>query len=141
MYNQNMNSILNQHVSLFIIRIYSGLFMLLFHGLPKLQNYSAISNRFADPFGLGPAFSLALVIFAEFFCALLILLGVAVRTAVIPLIITMLVAVFIIHGDDPMGKKELAISYLFCYLALFFGGGGNISVNIRKWLPKHWLFN
>ena len=136
-----MSSFLTTHMSLLLIRIYSGLFMFLFHGLPKLQNFSYLSHRFADPLGIGSTASLGLVVFAEVFCALLIVFGVAVRTAVIPLIITMLVAVFIIHGDDPMSKKELAISYLFCYLALFFGGGGNISVNIRKWLPKHWLFN
>ena len=136
-----MKSYLTQHFAFLFIRIYSGLFMLLFHGLPKLQNFALISNRFADPLGLGSTTSLVLVIFAEVFCALLVLFGIAVRASAIPLIITMLVAVFIIHGDDPMSKKELAISYLFCYLALFFGGGGNISVNIRKWLPKYWLFD
>ena len=119
--------------------------MLLYHGLPKLENFDRLSSRFSDPLHLGSPLSLSLVIFAEVFCSILVIFGIAIRFALIPLIITMLVAVFIIHIDDPMSRKELALAYLFYYLALFFGGSGIYTINLRRFLPNHpfinWIFD
>lgn len=64
---------------------------------------------FADPFGLGPAPSLALAVFAEVFCSILIMLGIFTRLSVIPLIITMLVAWLMVHISDPFGDQELPV--------------------------------
>ena len=41
----------------------------------------------------------------------------------------MLVAIFIIHGDDPWKKQEFATLYLIPYIALAFSGGGRYSVD------------
>ena len=96
-------------VALLILRLQLGILMLT-HGFPKLMNYSERMDKFADPFGLGPAASLALVIFAEFFCSILLIVGFKVRLAVIPLIITMLVAANIAwtpclsEDPDQLGK-------------------------------------
>ena len=46
----------------------------------------------------------------------LLIIGLFTRQAVIPLIITMLVAIFVIHGDDPFKDKEMAILYLIPYI-------------------------
>lgn len=73
---------------------------------------------------------MALVVFAEMFCSLAIILGFAVRLAAIPLIITMLVAAFIIHGDDPWQKKEFALLYLTPFLVLVFSGAGRYSLDM-----------
>lgn len=135
----------NLNLSLLIIRIFSGGFMLIYHGIPKLENFSRLSTRFADPLGISSPASLSLVIFAEVVCCICLIFGIAVRLVVIPLIITMLVAVFIIHADDPMSRKELAIAYLFNYLALFVGGSGRYSIMFKSFLPNHpfvnWAFD
>jgi putative oxidoreductase len=47
----------------------------------------------------------------------------------IPLAITMIVAAFIVHADDPFGKKELALLYLSGCLTLIFTGAGKFSVD------------
>jgi len=83
---------------------------------------------FADPIGIGAEASLVLTVFAEAICAALILIGYKVRWAAIPLFITMLVAAFIVHGGDPMKKKELAIIYALIYAAIFFLGSGKYAV-------------
>jgi putative oxidoreductase len=85
--------------------------------------------RFADPFGLGVTLSLFLVVFAEFFCSILIGFGIGTRLATLPLIITMFVAAFIAHGPDPFGKKELALLYLVIYIFLLVAGSGKYSVD------------
>ncbi len=113
----------------FVIRITLGATMLLGHGLPKLQKFSEIAGQFPDPIGFGSPFALGLTVFAEFFCSGLLILGIATRLAAIPLAITMGVAAFLIHAEDPFAKKELALLYLNGYLALIFWGSGRWSVD------------
>lgn len=119
-------------------RLYFGGFMAIAHGFPKLINYSAMSQQFPDPLGVGSAISLALVIFAELVCSLLVVVGFFTRLACIPLIITMFIAVFVIHGSDPFSVKELALLYLLGFTGIFIFGPGSLSLS--KKLPiQYWL--
>lgn len=113
--------------ALLLLRLQAGLLMLT-HGYPKLVNFSDRMDKFADPFGLGSPTSLALVVFAEFFCSILVILGFKVRLAVIPLMITMLVVIFHAHWDDPFGRKELPLMFLGIYIALLLLGAGKYSM-------------
>lgn len=116
-------------LGILIIRISVAIFMLV-HGLPKLGRFFTDEEiKFANPIGLGVIPSLMLVVFAEVFCSLLIFIGLATRLAVIPLIITMLVIIFIVHGDDGFGKQELPYHYLVAYILLFITGSGRYSVD------------
>ena len=102
-------------LSLLLVRLAAGGFMFT-HGFGKLQKLVNGNFEFGDPIGLGPEISLGLTVFAEILCAFLVLVGLFTRLAVIPLIITMLVAVFIVHADHDFGKKELGLFYLINYL-------------------------
>jgi putative oxidoreductase len=101
---------------------------MLTHGIPKLMNFSERMSTFPDPIGLGSPFALSLTVFSEVLCAGLLLLGIKTRYVAIPLAITMFVAAFVIHADDPFQKKELALMYLSAYLVLFFTGGGKLQL-------------
>lgn len=119
-------------LGLLLLRVATGL-LLLTHGWPKLMGFSARMNTFADPYGLGSAPSLALAVFAEFFCSVFLIMGLFTRWALIPLVITMLTIVFVVHGSDPFGKKELALLYLVPFLTLSFTGPGKFSLDgLRK---------
>ena len=112
-----------------ILRVSIAAFMLT-HGLGKLNLlFSGNEIQFADPFGLGATFSLALTVFAEVVCSILIGLGIATRLASIPLIVTMLVATFVMHGADPFAKKEFALLYLLIYLVVLVVGGRKFSLD------------
>ena len=117
------------------LRISLAATMLFVHGLPKLQNFSSIAGQFPDPIGLGSSLSLGLVVFAEFFCSLLILLGIGTRLAAIPVITTMAVAFFIFHSTDPFAVKELAFIFLLGFTAIFITGTGQYPV-LKNVLPK-----
>ena len=124
----NMNNAFYKNLSLLILRLVFGGLMLL-HGLPKFLKLINGDTSFADPFGMGAFPSLLLTVFAEFFCAIFVMVGFKTRWTVIPLIITMLTAAFIIHGSDPLKEKEMALLYLGGYLPLLFLGGGKFSVD------------
>ena len=99
------------------------------HGYAKLINASALFSKFPNPLGIGSELSLVLVIFAEFFCSLFLIFGIFTRLATIPLIITMLVAIFLIHINDPWNKIEFPLLYLFAYISIFFFGAGKYSLD------------
>lgn len=111
-----------------VLRVGLGLGMLLGHGWPKLMTFSERAGKFADPLGLGSPLSLALIVFAEVFCAGLVVLGVFTRLASIPILFGMAVVVFVINHGDVFGKGELAAVYAIGFLVLLIGGGGNLSL-------------
>lgn len=116
-------------LGLLLLRFTAGGLMLT-HGIPKLiKLFDSNPIVFGDPVGLGPEVSLVLAVFAEVLCAVLILLGWATRLATIPLIVTMFIAFFIVHGSDPFQSKELSLFYLLVYLVLLLTGGGNYSID------------
>jgi putative oxidoreductase len=110
------------------LRVGLGLGMILGHGLPKLMSFSERASGFSDPLGVGSPLSLALVVFAEVFCAGLVVLGVFTRLAAIPVIFAMGVVVFAVQHGDVLGKGELAAVYAVGFIALLIGGGGNFSL-------------
>ncbi|WP_162418999.1 DoxX family protein [Cyclobacterium roseum] len=115
-------------LAIFFLRVGTSL-MLLTHGWAKITNFSERLNNFADPIGLGPAVSLQLVIFAEFFCTIFLMLGFMSRVFLIPLIINMAVIVFVVHGDDPFNRQELSLMYLLVFVVLLFTGPGKLSLD------------
>lgn len=127
-------SYLPQHLNivLLITRLAAGSFMLT-HGIPKLMKFFSTGDiTFSDPLGVGTIPSLMMAIFSEVFCSIFVILGLGTRIAVIPLIITMLVAVFLVHANDPFGKKELGLMYLTIYMLLIVAGSGKYSID--QWL-------
>lgn len=123
-------------LGLLLLRVCSGGFMLIFHGWAKLTNFNSMIGSFPDPIGLGSGLSLGLATFAEFFCSLLVLLGIFPRFAAIPPVITMLVAGLIVHASDPWSRKELPFLYLGLFLAVICLGGGKFSVFKAKSIPS-----
>ena len=113
-------------ISLLIIRILVGTLMIN-HGYPKFLKVMQGNLEFADPIGMGPEISLILAAFAEFICSILIILGLTTRFALIPLIVTMGVAFFVVLGGEPFGAKELPFVYMIIYIALLISGPGKFS--------------
>ena len=103
--------------------------MMLTHGFPKLMSYSERADSFPDPLGVGSPVSMALTVFAEFFCALALGLGIGTRVFAIPLSITMFVAAFVVHAGDPFKERELALMYLVCFIYFAVTGGGKYSLD------------
>ena len=116
-------------LGLMLLRVGAGMLLFWGHGLRKLLHFTERAPSFADPIGVGPTVSLALVVFAEVFCALFVALGLATRWAAIPPVVFFLVAFFIHHADDPFRQKELALVFLVPFLALIFTGAGRFSLD------------
>ncbi len=114
-------------MALLILRIvFAG--MLVTHGWGKLTNFEATAQGFAQ---MGGAPAAALVVFAEFFCALGVFVGLLYRLALIPIIINMFIAFFIAHGAKLVGEHngEMAFLYLGVFVALLLTGPGKYALD------------
>lgn len=133
-------------IGLLIMRLGFGGYLLT-HGVGKLEMLmNGQFEQFGDPIGLGNQLSLILVTFAEFLCAILVMIGLATRFASIPVVITMAVAAFVVHGSDPWtmteaanlfmsgqseswASKEPALLFLVPFLGFIFTGAGRFSLD------------
>ena len=120
-------------LALLILRVGVSVLMLV-HGWAKLQRALSGDLGFADPIGMGETTSLFATIFAEFFCSILLILGFLTRPALLFLIFTMCVIVFVVHAGE-YDKQEHALLYLIPYVAIFILGPGRYSMDYR-WLNK-----
>lgn len=116
-------------LALLVLRLFFGITMAFAHGLGKIQNFDKYAEKFFDPIGVGPAAALGLAIFAEVFCSLGLVVGLFTRLTVIPLIVTMIVAAFLVHANDAFKVKELALVYLAVYVVLLLAGAGRFSID------------
>ncbi|HEY0057999.1 MAG TPA: DoxX family protein [Flavisolibacter sp.] len=116
-------------IATLLLRVGAGALMLVNHGLDKLMHFAEKSGRFADPFGIGSTTSLSLTVFAEFFCAAFIILGLFTRLAAVPLVIAMSVALFYAHKGQFFGDGESAALFLTAFLAILLLGPGKASLD------------
>jgi putative oxidoreductase len=116
------------NAGMLLLRLGLGILMMA-HGYQKLTHFAEMQPKFMNFLGMGSSMSLALLVFAEFFCSLFLILGLFTRLAAIPLIIATCVMVFKAHNSDVFGDGETASLYLTGYLVLLFVGPGRISVD------------
>ncbi len=118
------------HLGLLLLRLGFG-GMMLTHGIPKFLNLIQGNMDFGDPIGIGSTLSLILTVIGEFVCPLLVIIGFRTRLTAIPTVITMMVAAFVVHADDPFGTKEKALMYACAFLVMVLAGAGKYSVDRR----------
>lgn len=111
-----------------VLRVVLGI-LLASHGYSKLISFSTLRYKFMNFVHMGPTVSLSLVIFAELFCSVFLILGLFTRFAVIPIIIAMGVVVFVATHGEILGRGETGAIYLAASVTILFCGPGKISVD------------
>lgn len=130
---------INLSFGILLIRVVIGVLMA-FYGYEKLIHFDemAASDFWAKNvsfLGMTGKVPLALTIFAEFFCSLLLIVGLLTRLALIPLLICMgyIVAIVgqfsIVEAGDNGSNLNSAFVYFITYLGLFFTGSGKYSLD------------
>ena len=117
-------------VGLLLFRLCLGGLMIANHGWIKIVNFEVLKTQFLNFLGLGSQISLILAITAEILCSILLIFGIYTRVVLIPLIITMLVAVGT-HGWQMFGEAEMGFLYLRGFVFLFIVGPGDNSIDAR----------
>lgn len=116
------------NTAILFLRLGVGILMMM-HGYDKLIHFSAMKDQFMNFLGMGSTVSLAMVVFAEFFCSLFLIIGLFTRLAAIPLVISCCVALFKAHNAEVFDSGEKITLFLVGFLVLLFVGAGKVSVD------------
>jgi putative oxidoreductase len=114
--------------AILVLRVVFGV-LIMAHGYDKLIHFGDKQHTFMNFLGIGATLSLALVIFAEFFCGLFVVLGLFTRLSCLPIIITLVVAVWKAHHGAVFGDGQPATLFLTAFVVLLFVGPGRVSVD------------
>ena len=121
-------------LGLLLLRVTFGLYMALGHGWGKItggpEQWAGLGGTM-EIFGLGfaPTFWGFMAAFAEFACALLVVLGLLTRPAALLLVVNMAVAATAHVTGAIDGGPEMALLYAFVFLSLILIGPGKYSVD------------
>lgn len=118
----------SSNLAAFILRVGFGALMIPYHGYVKLVEFNERKDQFVDFLGLGGTVSLSLAVFAEFFCSILLVLGLFTRLAILPLLATTLV-IFSVHNWELFGQYELGTAFFIAYLSILALGPGRYSLD------------
>lgn len=116
------------NLGMLILRVVLGL-LIASHGYAKLVKFSSLRYKFMNFMHLGSTTSLSLVIFAEFFCSIFLILGLFTRFASVFIIIVMSVVVFVASHGDIFNQGERGAIYLAAAIMILLCGPGKISVD------------
>ena len=137
---------INADLGLLLIRLIIGALMACY-GYQKLVHFQEMASsdfwaKDVSFLGMHGAFPLALTVFAELFCSLLLIVGLFTRLSLIPLLICMAYIFLVIFPGSMVSNGENGVEfnntfvYFTIYLALFFTGPGKYSLDY-KFLKKH----
>jgi putative oxidoreductase len=116
------------NIAVLIIRVTFGSMLLINHGIDKLRHFAEKQNSFPDPVHLGHLPSLMLVLFAEVFCTVFIILGLFTRIMAIPVVINFAVIVFLVNKGYA-GPAETGVLYLAGFFSILLMGPGKYSID------------
>ena len=130
---------INLDFGLLLIRVIIGLVMA-FYGYEKLIHFQEMAasdfwTKNVSFLGFSGSFPLALTVFAELFCSLLLLVGFYTRLSLLPLLFCMgyiFLVVFpfsIVSKGDNGIEFNTAFVYFMIYFGLFFTGPGDYSLD------------
>lgn len=135
------NLLINQRkmledVSLLILRLFMGATFLAY-GIKKITNFDNYVVLFSDKLDLPfPLLNLYIVIAVEVLGGLFILVGFLTRVTTIPLIITMITALFLVNIDNGFAASkfgmEIPLAYISILLVLFAFGSGKYGIDRKE---------
>ncbi len=114
---------------LLVFRLLAGFALLRVHGWEKIANYKEEVRSIPDPFGLGGEVNVAIAIFSDVFCALLVMGGLFTRLACVAILVTTLVGLLFVHINDPWHGRDVPMVYSIMFLVILLLGPGKHSLD------------
>lgn len=121
---------------LLVLRLVSGLTLLIRHGLEKGFGFQAMAHgahAFPDPIHIGPVATLTIALISDFLCSILVVLGLGTRIASLYIFANLFVALALAHHftfTGPLAEhSELMVVYLGAFATLAIAGAGRYSID------------
>ena len=120
-------------LGLLFLRVCASVLLLAVHGLPKALHYASEAAAIEDPFHLGKTLNIGFAIFAEVVCPLLMIAGVFMRLAALPILIVTVIALVWVHPDWTLVQGQFAWMLLILFGTIAIAGPGRYRLS---WLLR-----
>lgn len=114
-------------LGLLFLRVFGAFALLRTHGWPKLMDLEGTLRHIPDPIGFGQTFATYYAIFANVFCAFLVMLGLFTRWASFAIVSITLSGLFLVHATDPAKVQDTPLIYSIVFITLIILGSGKYS--------------
>lgn len=122
---------LSKDIAFLGFRVLVSLAMINTHGIKKVIYLQETIAHIPDPFGIGGELSTAMAILANIICPILVIMGLATRLAILPILGVTMIGFFIVHAADPWSVKDIPLIYSLAYMLIFFIGPGKYSLDYK----------
>lgn len=104
------------------------------HGLKKFKLQNGQKEHVPNPLGLPDKLNGLIATFSDTVVPFLVILGVATRLVIMPVIGVTAIGYFVVHRKDSIEVRDVPYMYTLCFLFLLVTGAGTLSID-------HYLLN
>ncbi|MBI2284181.1 MAG: DoxX family protein [Bacteroidetes bacterium] len=117
------------HISMLLFRVLVSLQLMLAHGLKKIGIGVSVAEQVPNPLHLPEMFNQLFAVASNLFFPLLVMIGLFVRIAVLPILAVTLTGYFMVHSGDSLLQKDMPYMYSLAYLLILMLGPGKYSAD------------
>lgn len=115
--------------ALLVFRILIGLELFRVHGLRKFKVQNGQREHVPNPLGLPDKLNGFIATFSDTVVPFLLMLGIATRLILLPVLGVTAVGYFVVHRQDSIEVRDVPYMYTSCFLFLLIVGPGTISLD------------
>jgi putative oxidoreductase len=115
--------------ALFFFRILLALELFRVHGLRKLKSQHGPPELVPNPLHLPEGLNQLVATFSDTVVPFLVMVGIATRVVVLPVIGVTAVGYFVVHRKDPVQVRDVPYMYTLSFLLLLLVGPGKYYVD------------
>ena len=122
------------NIAILIFRILLAMELFRVHGMKKFKVKNGEREHVPNPLHLPTRMNALVATFSDTVVPFLVMLGVATRLIVLPVIGVTAIGYFVVHRHDDIEVRDVPYVYTLCFLFLLVIGAGTLSID-------HYLFN
>ncbi|MCJ8208372.1 DoxX family protein [Mucilaginibacter sp. RS28] len=120
--------------ALLFFRVFIGFELFRVHGLKKFKVENGQREHVPNPLGLPDKLNGLIATFSDTVVPFLLMLGVATRLILLPVMGVTSIGYFVVHRHDSVEVRDVPYMYTLCFLFLLIIGPGTVSID-------HYLLN
>lgn len=115
--------------AMLIFRCLLALELFRVHGLKKFKLKNGEKEHVPNPLGLPNKLNGLIATFSDTVVPFLVMLGVATRLVILPVIGVTAIGYFVVHRKDSVEVRDVPYMYTLCFLFLLITGAGTLSID------------
>ena len=115
--------------AMLIFRCLLALELFRVHGLKKFKLKNGEKEHVPNPLGLPDKLNGLIATFSDTVVPFLVMLGVATRLVILPVIGVTAIGYFVVHRKDSVEVRDVPYMYTLCFLFLLITGAGTLSID------------